>query len=378
MKSQIIGFFLALIVLPSLHAQTATNVPADTNIVVANPIPAGQAPDEVMKKLSGLVHAGKYVEAQQLTAGLLLAYPDDQRLIKGKALFDEFLAAQSATNTVPAPQPTNMPAEQVTGMDKVEYNSLIELGREAQQTTDPDQQKKLLQQFMDESLTFLEKHPRNMLLWQLRGAAAIFLNNPLAGYEAGHNLLALGAADSDDPKLQQIIAKLKIKGWLDFSAAEAAAKQAPYDWLQGSWSVSCIISWHGRGFCDALNLTNQLDNVTFSIDGSSGEEIGGYTIADGKKGYELTGAMLDSGRIGWLYYYNPSGSFFNFHEIYYNKPSGKPHYPSGWVSIISYGISDDKRTMTMVIPSQDTAPNSENITNDTITLTFTKVSDAQN
>jgi hypothetical protein len=30
-----------------------------------------------MKKLSDLVHAGKYTEAQQLTAALLLAFPDD-------------------------------------------------------------------------------------------------------------------------------------------------------------------------------------------------------------------------------------------------------------------------------------------------------------
>src|SRR5579863_9372503 len=50
---------------------------------------SSQAPEEVMKRLADLVHSGKYPEAQQLAAGLLMAYPDDQRLIKIKALLDK-------------------------------------------------------------------------------------------------------------------------------------------------------------------------------------------------------------------------------------------------------------------------------------------------
>jgi hypothetical protein len=90
-KLFIFGFVLALIALPCLHAQTAASAPADTKPTAANPAPAGQAPDDVMKKLSELVRAGKYMEAQQLTAALLLAFPDDQRLIKAKPLLDKAL-----------------------------------------------------------------------------------------------------------------------------------------------------------------------------------------------------------------------------------------------------------------------------------------------
>ncbi len=77
-KSFILGIFLAPIVLSPLQAQTARNTPAAS----ANAAPpdrtatsAGQAPEDVLARLSGLIHTGKYAEAQQLTAGLLLAYP---------------------------------------------------------------------------------------------------------------------------------------------------------------------------------------------------------------------------------------------------------------------------------------------------------------
>jgi len=48
-----------------MDAQTAANPPTAANATAANPAPAGQAPDEVMKKLSDLVHAGKYAEGSR-------------------------------------------------------------------------------------------------------------------------------------------------------------------------------------------------------------------------------------------------------------------------------------------------------------------------
>jgi hypothetical protein len=217
----ILGFLLALVFLPQLHAQTG-----------------GKAPDEVMKKLSDLVHAGKYAEAQQLTTGLLLAYPDDQRLIKAKSLLDKSLAspklADPAARSNPptknvTPQPAmNTISEQLTGMDKVDYNALIELARQARLNTDLEQQKASLRQFMDQSSPFLLKHPDEMLLWQLRAASAMSLNQTMAGYEAAQQLLAAGAADSADANLQQLLAQLKNKGWLDKQNAEKLYEQQRY------------------------------------------------------------------------------------------------------------------------------------------------------
>src|SRR5580692_4129429 len=162
-KSLLLGFVLALIVHPPLYAQRQTSARA-----AANATPAGQAPDEVMKTLSDLVHAGKYTEAQQLTTGLLLAYPNDQRLIKAKALLDKSPVAAGSANATPSNPPTSdaestQPAsstntEQLTGMDRVDYDALIELARQAQQNTDLIEQKAMLKRFTNQSKPFLQKH----------------------------------------------------------------------------------------------------------------------------------------------------------------------------------------------------------------------------
>jgi len=219
-KIFICGLVLVLGGLAFLRAQTA---PGDSNAAPSTP-GAAQAPDVMTKKITDLVNAGQYTEAQQLTTGLLVAYPDDQRLIKTKSLLKKLLASTTSTVATPAtdhPIPaSNIPAaqlaaEQLTGMDKVEYNSLIELGREAQQTTDSEEQKKLLQQFMEKSSPFLQKYPDEMLLWQLRAAGAITLDDALAGYEAGQKLLAAGGGDNDNANLGRLLAQLNLKGWMD-------------------------------------------------------------------------------------------------------------------------------------------------------------------
>src|ERR1700683_3217787 len=156
-----------------LHAQTASDVANSTAA------PAGQAPDDMARKITDLVHSGKYADAQKLVAGLLIAYPDDQRLIKAKALIEKMLAPGGSAGATPASQRTepaaDANAEQLTGMDKVDYNAMIVLAKQAQQTTDLDEQKKLLQQFMDQSAPFLQRHPDLTLLWQFRVISAISL-----------------------------------------------------------------------------------------------------------------------------------------------------------------------------------------------------------
>jgi hypothetical protein len=248
-QSMILVPFLALMLLRPCHAQTPVTTPPASSNVAVPPAPSGQAPDDMTKKITDLVHTGKYTEAQQLTNGLLIAYPDDQRLIKAKALIDKLLAPPAPANEAPAsspptnnaapPQPASNPnAERLTGMDKVDYNALIELARQAQQTKDLDEQKKLLQQFMDQSAPFLQKHPDLTLLWQFRVVSAISLNEPMLGYEAGQKLLAAGAANRNDPALQQLLAQLRNKGWLDKQEAERQAAVARTDWVLGTWSVS--------------------------------------------------------------------------------------------------------------------------------------------
>lgn len=246
----IVGLLSCLVMLPMLHAQAASPRPPDSSTVQSTPVPGDdQAPDATTKKITDLVHAGKYTEAQQLTTGLLVAYPDDQRLIKAKALIEELLAPVGPTGTIsttsqPAQPAANANAEQLTGMDKIDYNALILLAHQAQQSTDLDEQKKLLQQFTGQSAPFLQKHPDLPLLWQFRVVSAISLNEPMLGYEAGQRLLDAGAADSSDPVLQNLLAQLRNKGWLD---EQEAKKQAKYDWILGIWVYSwTYLDKHGK------------------------------------------------------------------------------------------------------------------------------------
>ncbi len=250
---------LAFVLLPCplLLAQTATPAPADADATATTPAPSSLAPDDATRKISELVHAGKYTDAQQLTNGLLIAYPDDQRLIKAKALIDKMLAPGGSASAAPvgsqpAQPAANANAAQLTGMDKVDCNALIVLARQAQQTTDLDEQKKMLKQFMDQSGVFLQKHPEQMLLWQLRAASAISLNEPLEGYEAGQKLLGAGASDSSDPALQQLLGRLKNKGWLDKEGVEKLYEQQRY--------ILVTTGSNGNGISQPLDLKNKLDH----------------------------------------------------------------------------------------------------------------------
>ncbi len=371
-KSLIFGFLLALISLPPLHAQTTTNAPAaEAN---ATSVPTTQAPDDVTNKITDLVHDGKYAEAQQLTTGLLVAYPKDQRLIKAKALLDKLLASSTAatsgntqptSNVAPAQPATNANAGQLNGMDKVEYNSLIELARQAQQNTDLEQQKVSLRQFMNESSAFLQKYPDQMLLWKIRAASALSLNDPNAGYEAGQKLLALGAADSDDPNLQQLISKLKIKGWLDQQGVEDAKQNIEegrkYDWLIGTWAGT--VSWFSKAPFDYGQRQNNV-KVEF-IKSSSG--VAGYSfnmntgVRNNTPSYQYTALNSDetncgeSGRSSLSHggderfllvadrqhkQRSPSTECQNW-EMNLKAPNPE------WEPITSYVLSNDKRTITI-------------------------------
>ncbi len=392
----VLGIFLILVFLSPLLAQTAVEPKAAT--VTATPAPAAQAPDDVLKKLSDLIHAGKYVEAQKLTAALLLAYPDDQRLAKAKTLLDKLVASskpasespsisQPAIKTAVAAQaPTS--TEQLTGIDKVEFSSLIELVREAQRNTDLEQQTALLKRFMDESSPFLQKHPREIVIWQLRAASALSLNDIPAGYEAGQKLLASGLADND-PNMQRVLSQLNLKGWLNRQKVEAEQKQQAnekqFGWLLGIWKVSW--SWKPGRLVD--RLSNDRGKELFEL---SGSKIEGYEInSAGVKSSQpdLEGTILDS-EVFWkcnLPQQEAGSDLYVFHHHGIRWTVGNPsvpngfvwgglskeeYYPFGWQAIISREISNNETAITMVIPSQSSDPKSSNPSKWPVTLHFEK------
>ena len=70
-KCFIFGLFLVLGCLAPLRAQTARTLSNSSNQAAE-----AQASAEMTRKITDLVDAGKYAEAQALTTGLLVAYPD--------------------------------------------------------------------------------------------------------------------------------------------------------------------------------------------------------------------------------------------------------------------------------------------------------------
>jgi hypothetical protein len=368
--SLICGFMFVLASLAPLHAQ---NVSTDSNAAPSNPA-AAQAPEDVTKKITDLVNAEKYAEAQALTTGLLVAYPNDQRLIKTQALLKQ-LAPITAAPATPVISPSSQPASgadggQLTGMEKVDYNALIERARQAQQTTDPEQQKSSLQRFLSDSSLFLQKHPEQMLLWQIRAAAAISVNDPDAGYEAVQKLLAAGAVDSNDAVLQRLLGQLKNNGWLDKQGVESFKR---YAWIVGTWSVSWSVGekpdQHGNGEKEVFSKSD------------SGAIEGFYLSKNGHKNRKpnMRGAILAS-QVSWTQYFDisdkdpesPGG-----HSFIVDDAPGRPYYPSGWQPPVSYSLSDDKRTMTMLFPQQSPKRNNKFASQHPVTLVFEKVSDSQ-
>jgi hypothetical protein len=377
-KSYILVAFLALTLPFSLHSQAAS---PDANPGSAVPVASPQAPDEATRKITDLVHAGKYSEAQKLTEGLLIAYPNDQRLIKAKALIEKLLAPGGSDSAAPASNQPTQPtsdasARQLSGMDKVEYNTLLELARQAQQQTDSEQQRASLMQFMGRSSAFLQKHPEQMLLWQLRAASAIGLNDAMAGYEAGQRLIASGAADSTDPNLQRLMAQLNSRGWLDKQKAEDDSR---YGGVLGTWKVAC-----------SSDGTPDNDGNEIVFVKSDAGHIEGYFLFKSAGHKESTplmrGAIGASGEISWELYLHtiankdgkvldteePGGRYFEFNSI-----PGKALYPSGWQPPIDYVISPDKRAMTMKWPLQtaNVKKNADYISQHPVIWTFEKVSD---
>jgi hypothetical protein len=129
---------------PKVDTATPTTSDSSAN----TPAPPAQssadlAPAAMTNKIADLVHSGQYAQAKQLTTGLMIAYPNDQRLVKANALIDQLMAAPVKATPTVAPNP----ADQLSGMDKIDYSALIDLAKQAQETSDLE-----------------ERHPEQMLI----------------------------------------------------------------------------------------------------------------------------------------------------------------------------------------------------------------------
>lgn len=225
---------LACLLAAALPVLGYSQTPApDQPAAAVNPGPGRPFPAEALKELQTLVHEGNYEQAQLLTANLLALYPNDQRLLQAKALLEKAIAKDNQLKTSARSRPSgpgtaaDAPPAPVEP-DQAEYDRLLELTRQAKQTTDGARQQALLRQFMNESRAFVEKHPDRDLIWEIRAASALVLNDMMAGYEAGQKLVARGALESGNENLRHLIALLKNRGWLDEQRVVTMVESAKY------------------------------------------------------------------------------------------------------------------------------------------------------
>ncbi len=369
----------------ALNAQTPTTPAASGPPSAAK---AEKTPPELTKRLTELLQAGKIADARLFVEGLMVVYPNDERLTKAATMMDN-IGSPAPEDAKSAPSPAAPTGEaSLTGMENVEYNSLIELAKEAQQTNDTANQRKLLRQFMDDSSKFLGKRPEMMLLWQLRAVSALSLDEPRAGYEAGQKLLAAGAAESRDEKIQALMIQLRSKGWLDRSEVDHQQQGAnlrnEFDWIVGTWKAAW--RWDIKREYDADHDHNE---EIFVINGTTVE---GYAIESGVKQTQpnLRGQIVEDmpvHSIKWECYLPPSdpgGMFVYRHHWPLGSRSfftigtqldgdwerNRTYYPSGWVPVLS--TAGGRNVLIITIPSQNQHENSDEHTKHPVALTFKK------
>lgn len=111
---------------------------------------------------------------------------------------------------------------------------LLMIVEEADQAKSATERRKLLDELLLKSGELVREFPDALPVWTLRAAAALELEQERMGWEAGSELIRLGAEKSDDSKVRQLLAKLDRKGWLKTTQQMAAEIASRERWAKGN------------------------------------------------------------------------------------------------------------------------------------------------
>jgi hypothetical protein len=101
-----------------------------------------------------------------------------------------------------------------TKRDAAEYAHMMDEASQAAKSKDPAEQAHLFGNYLHDSRIFLSTHPDVTQLWVLRAVAALKLNKPATGAQAGQILSSLPPKDRDDPHIQKLLQVLGQYGWV--------------------------------------------------------------------------------------------------------------------------------------------------------------------
>jgi hypothetical protein len=170
-----------------------------------------------------LIQANKYAEALARVDALLKVKPADAELQQTRTDLQTELAksgtvpmapAKKTADTIPAPAPAPArPARPAANLPPLEARELelilSDLGRAT-----GDARQKPLKELASRTAELTRTYPDSINLWAMRGLAVLELEQATAAKEAGANLLRLGADQTGNEQVINLLAMLKRKGWL--------------------------------------------------------------------------------------------------------------------------------------------------------------------
>ena len=198
---------------------------------------------------------------------------------------DKKAKIESLKPEVEALQKTQTPAPgaaALTGAARRQMDTLMLIIEEADKAKLDTERKKLLQEFLDKSAPFVQENPGQLAVWTLRAVAALEMNQPKTGWEAGQQMTKLGADSSDDAKVRKVMAMLDRKGWLGKEAPSPfknVSRETPFENSLGMKFVPVA----GAKFLACIWETRVKDFSAF-VDATS---------------YDATAGMFSIGSDGW-------------------------------------------------------------------------------
>jgi formylglycine-generating enzyme required for sulfatase activity len=120
---------------------------------------------------------------------------------------------------------SSRPTPKLAAEARRKIDVLMLIADEAEKTVAAAERHRLLQELFDKSDAVVREQTNSVTAWLLRALAAVELDRPHVGWEAGAHLKALGAADSEDSKIRRVMASLERKGWLGDTDPEIALRR---------------------------------------------------------------------------------------------------------------------------------------------------------
>jgi hypothetical protein len=109
-----------------------------------------------------------------------------------------------------------------------DYKTMLDTASRAAKSTDPKEQTHLFDNYLYLSRNYLRDHfDPSYQLWVLRAIAALKLNKPATGSQAGQILLTMPPQQRAEPRIQRILAVLDKQGWLPKDKPAGASPNLP-------------------------------------------------------------------------------------------------------------------------------------------------------